>query len=77
MARKKREKMRPAEFQAKVALEALRSSADLEKIAAKYRIPATVVAEWLEQLIKGAPLVFRKRSRGKAKSEEDLAALRS
>ncbi len=47
-----------AAFKAKVALEAIRGEQPLAKLATKFDVHATQIAQWITELLKGAEAVF-------------------
>ena len=62
----------PADFKAKVALEALRGELTTAQLAAKHGIHHTMVGEWKKQALEGLTAVFADRSAAQetAKSSE-------
>ncbi len=56
----------PAEFQAKVALEALRGELTTAQLATKHGVHQTMISEWTRQAVEGLASVFS----GKAEAKE-------
>ena len=64
----------PAEFKAKVALEALKELQTLAELGSSYGVHPTLVAQWKRQLREGLSQVFADRRQRSDRSAEELQA---
>ena len=62
------------DFKAKVALESLKTTGSLNKLAAKYSIHPTQLSQWRQVLMKGAPDLFSSQKAKKQKKDEPSAS---
>lgn len=62
------------EFKARVAMEAIKGVQTLSELSAAHGVHPTVIAHWKQQLLEGAPEVFRRGPAGGVRREEDLTA---
>lgn len=61
----------PAEFKAKVAIEALKGIKTLSEIASKYEVHPNQIRQWKKTLLSGVSDSFSSRSRKKNKQKEE------
>jgi len=60
----------PAEFKAKVALEAVKGDRSLAELASRYEVHATQIGTWRQALLAGLPEVFSHKRRRKDENTE-------
>lgn len=74
MARKR--KSYTAEFKAKVALAALKGESTANELAAKHQVHPTLVSNWKQALLQGAPSLFAEGAKpAKSTDEPDAGEL--
>lgn len=61
----------PAEFKAKVAIEALKGIKTLSEIASKYEVHPNQIRQWKKTLLSGVTDSFSARNRKKEKQKEE------
>ena len=64
----------PAEFKARVALEALKGNQTINEIASQYGVHPNLVGQWKKQMQAGLPDIFGERRAQPHKDEEALKA---
>jgi transposase len=64
----------PAEFKAKVALEAIKEQQTLAELGSSYGVHPALVAQWKRQLREALPEVFADRRQRPDRSAEELQA---
>jgi len=64
----------PAEFKAKVALEAVKGDRSLAELASRYEVHGTQIGQWRKALLAGLPEVFSEKRRRKEQGDEDEKA---
>lgn len=67
----KKRKRPPAEFKAKVALEALQGVKSLSELSSQYGVHSVVIGQWKKKLVTGAPEIFLNGSQ-LGKTEEEV-----
>ena len=66
----------PAEFKAKLALEAVKGERSLSELASKYEVHPNQIGQWRKALLSGLPEVFsEKRQRKEQDGEAEKARL--
>jgi transposase-like protein len=73
MSRKRR--IYTAEFKAKVALAALKGDSTANELAAKHEVHPTLVSNWKQALLQGAPSLFADGKKAKPDDQPDPAEL--
>jgi len=71
---KQHRKQHPAEFKAKVALEAMKGQRTLNELASQFELHPSQVVQWKKRLAEGAPELFAGRADRDAAQEADLRA---
>lgn len=64
----------PAEFKARVALEAIKGHKTANEIASEYGVHATQIAQWKKQLLSELPHVFAGNKVQTQQNQEDVTA---
>jgi len=64
-----------AEFKAKVALAALSESKTLAEISSEYKVHATQITRWKQELLENAPDLFGKGKKKEINHEAEVAEL--
>jgi len=64
----------PADFKARIALEALKGNKTLNQLAAEYGVHPTQVSAWKQQLKQELPRIFSVKRAKQAEDEEALKA---
>jgi putative transposase len=64
----------PAEFKAKVALEAVAGDCSLSELASRHEVHATQIGAWKKALLAGLPEIFSDRRRRKDDDSESEKA---
>ena len=64
----------PADFKARVALEALKGHKTINEVASEYGVHPNLIGQWKKQLQAGLPQIFSERQNRKEQDEEDLKA---
>ncbi len=66
----------PADFKAKVALEAVKGERSLAELASRYEVHGTQIGQWRKALLSGLPEIFsEKRHRRDQNDEAEKARL--
>ena len=64
----------PADFKAKVALEAIKGHKTLNEVASEYGVHPNQISTWKKQLLQELPCIFSARRAHQADAEEALKA---
>jgi transposase len=64
-----------AEFKAKVALAALAETKTLAELASEYKLHATQITRWKQELVENAPNLFGKGKKQEVNHEVEVAEL--
>ena len=60
----------PADFKAKVALEAVKGERSLAELSSRYEVHGTQIGQWRKVLLAGLPEIFSDRRHRKEQNEE-------
>jgi len=60
----------PAEFKAKVALEAVKGERSLSELASRYEVHPNQIGQWRKALLAGLPEVFSEKRHRQAQDDE-------
>jgi putative transposase len=64
----------PAQFKAKVALEAIKGQKTVNELAAQYGVHPNQITQWKKQALDALPQIFSDRRAHTEKAEEELKA---
>jgi transposase-like protein len=64
----------PADFRARVALEAIRESRTVAELSSAFEVHSTMITRWKRQVLEQLPILFSERIQQKEKDSAELIA---